>query len=105
MPVDNVTIYYDILITNASIITAVDDSLTAIFFDQPWHWTIGAFVTMALIYMKTEDLFVTSLPGMTLVMVLIIYGKVTTSALLPLSLIGIFSFAAFFYTILKDRGR
>ena len=104
MPVENITVYYLDIVDGAKIITAVDGALTEVFWNQPWHWTIGAFVTMILIYMKTEDLFVTSLPGLTIALVLILYGKLTPASMLPIAFIIVLAFAAFFYGILKSEG-
>jgi hypothetical protein len=103
MPVENITVWYDVLITNASLVTAVDGALTETFWGEPWHWTLGTFVTMVLIYMKTEDAFVTSLPGIIVLITLITYGKITTQAMLPFSMIFMLAFASFFYGILKKR--
>ncbi len=105
MEITNITEYYNALATNASIITAVDDALTAVFFGSPWHWTIGAIVTMILIYVKTEDLLVTSLPGMVILVAFITFGKLTAEAYLPLAFIGVLAFTAFFYGIFKKDER
>ena len=105
MPVENITEHYNTLLDNASIIKAVDDALTDTFFGQPWHWSIGLLVTMVLIYMKTEDLTVTSLPGMVVLITLVYFGKVSTAAMMPLAFIGVLAFGAFFYGILKERTR
>lgn len=105
MPVENITEHYNKILDNASILEAADDALTETFFGEPWHWSIGLLVTMVLIYMKTEDLTVTSLPGMVVLIALVYFGKVTTVAMMPLAFIGVLAFAAFFYGILKESQR
>lgn len=103
MAVDNVTIYYNLLFDNASVVTAVDGALTAAFWGEPWHWTIATFVTMVLIYMKTEDAFVTSLPGIVVLITLISFEKITAQAMMPFAFIFMLAFASFFYGILKKK--
>ena len=90
---------------NASIVTAVDGALTETFWGEPWHWTLGVFVTMTIIYMKTEDAFVTSLPGIVVLLTLLhpAFGKIASQAILPFAMIFMLAFASFFYGILKKK--
>lgn len=103
MPVQNISEHYFDIFETGSIPFVVDNVLTQSFNGEPWHWTISLIVIMFLTYMKTEDFFVTSLPAIVILIVMVGLGKVSGGAILPLAFVFILAFTSFFIGIFKSK--